>query len=288
MFEENYRREMQAALPSAAATDALERRMDALRRRPKRPPVREVAVVLLALLLLAVPLLPALLQPQTQGYEALLSKLEGMSGYRALSPNDFLFSSDSVMEVEPPASEEPSDGAESGNAAYSETNNQVAGVQEPDTVKTDGRFLYSLSAGENVLHITRADNGVLSAAASIDPVGRFGCRRRNPQTASEIRRRDGGTARRFVFPLYGVPARREPSDAAADRSRAMVSFPAARPAGLRLLQHTRTLDAGDGVRRRRPDRARARQRIPAQRQLRHGAADRRAGICDDRRAGGAQ
>ena len=59
-----------------------------------------------------------------------------MSGYRALSPNDFLFSSDSVMEVEPPASEEPSDGAESGNAAYSETNNQVAGVQEPDTVKT--------------------------------------------------------------------------------------------------------------------------------------------------------
>lgn len=255
MFEENYRREMQAALPSAAATDALERRMDALRRRPKRPPVREVAVVLLALLLLAVPLLPALLQPQTQGYEALLSKLEGMSGYRALSPNDFLFSSDSVMEVEPPASEEPSDGAESGNAAYSETNNQVAGVQEPDTVKTDGRFLYSLSAGENVLHITRADNGVLSAAASIDPVGRFGCRRRNPQTASEIRRRDGGTARRFVFPLYGVPARREPSDAAADRSRAMVSFPAARPAGLRLLQHTRTLDAGDGVRRRRPDRA---------------------------------
>ena len=48
MFEENYRREMQAALPSAAATDALERRMDALRRRPKRPPVREVAVVLLA------------------------------------------------------------------------------------------------------------------------------------------------------------------------------------------------------------------------------------------------
>ena len=171
MFEENYRREMQAALPSAAATDALERRMDALRRRPKRPPVREVAVVLLALLLLAVPLLPALLQPQTQGYEALLSKLEGMSGYRALSPNDFLFSSDSVMEVEPPASEEPSDGAESGNAAYSETNNQVAGVQEPDTVKTDGRFLYSLSAGENVLHITRADNGVLSAAASIDPVG---------------------------------------------------------------------------------------------------------------------
>ncbi|MFR5864648.1 MAG: beta-propeller domain-containing protein [Acutalibacteraceae bacterium] len=171
MFEENYRREMQAALPSAAATDALERRMDALRRRPKRPPVREVAVVLLALLLLAVPLLPALLQPQTQGYEALLAKLEGMSGYRALSPNDFLFSSDSVMEVEPPASEEPSDGAESGNAAYSETNNQVAGVQEPDTVKTDGRFLYSLSAGENVLHITRADNGVLSAAASIDPVG---------------------------------------------------------------------------------------------------------------------
>ena len=48
MFEENYRREMQAALPSAAATDALERRMDALRRRPKQPPVREVAVVLLA------------------------------------------------------------------------------------------------------------------------------------------------------------------------------------------------------------------------------------------------
>ena len=100
MFEENYRREMQAALPSAAATDALERRMDALRaavpsgRRYARSPS-----CLLALLLLAVPLLPALLQPQTQGYEALLSKLEGMSGYRALSPNDFLFSSDSVMEV---------------------------------------------------------------------------------------------------------------------------------------------------------------------------------------------
>jgi uncharacterized secreted protein with C-terminal beta-propeller domain len=51
-----------------------------------------------------------------------------------------------------PVPEVAADGAESGRGSYSQTNVQVAGVDEADVVKTDGKYIYSLS--DNAVHIT--------------------------------------------------------------------------------------------------------------------------------------
>lgn len=44
------------------------------------------------------------------------------------------------------------------NVTYSETNVQVAGIDEADTVKTDGEYLYTYQAGENAIKILNAKN----------------------------------------------------------------------------------------------------------------------------------
>ena len=59
MFEEEYRQEMQKTAPSDFARDALLKEMDTLRYRPKQPPVRAIAAVLTALVLLSALALPA-------------------------------------------------------------------------------------------------------------------------------------------------------------------------------------------------------------------------------------
>jgi uncharacterized secreted protein with C-terminal beta-propeller domain len=65
-----------------------------------------------------------------------------------------------------PAPAESSMAAGSG-AGYSETNVQVAGVDEADIIKTDGKYVYHLS-GEK-LHIIKADtDGSLAEAGTID------------------------------------------------------------------------------------------------------------------------
>ena len=78
MFEEEYRQEMQKTAPSDFARDALLKEMDTLRYRPKRPPVRAIAAVLTALVLLSALALPAVLQMRSaDGYETLLEKQIG-------------------------------------------------------------------------------------------------------------------------------------------------------------------------------------------------------------------
>ena len=172
MFEEEYRQEMQKTAPSDFARDALLKEMDTLRYRPKRPPVRAIAAVLTALVLLSALALPAVLQMRSaDGYEALLEKLEGMNGYLSYkeSTKFFYYSTDALSDQESFAAapvEEPADA--NGAPEYSETNNQVAGVQEPDAVKTDGRYIYTASDSNSLVYITRADNGSLSAAATLD------------------------------------------------------------------------------------------------------------------------
>ena len=172
MFEEEYRQEMQKTAPSDFARDALLKEMDTLRYRPKRPPVRAIAAVLTALVLLSALALPAVLQMRSaDGYEALLEKLEGMNGYLSYkeSTKFFYYSTDALSDQESFAAapvEEPADA--NGAPEYSETNNQVAGVQEPDAVKTDGRYIYTASDSDSLVYITRADNGSLSAAATLD------------------------------------------------------------------------------------------------------------------------
>ena len=172
MFEEEYRQEMQKTAPSDFARDALLKEMDTLRYRPKQPPVRAIAAVLTALVLLSALALPAVLQMRSaDGYEALLEKLEGMNGYLSYkeSTKFFYYSTDALSDQESFAAapvEEPADA--NGAPEYSETNNQVAGVQEPDAVKTDGRYIYTASDSNSLVYITRADNGSLSAAATLD------------------------------------------------------------------------------------------------------------------------
>lgn len=103
MFEEEYRQEMQKTAPSDFARDALLKEMDTLRYRPKRPPVRAIAAVLTALVLLSALALPAVLQMRSaDGYEALLEKLEGMNGYLSYkeSTKFFYYSTDALSDQE--------------------------------------------------------------------------------------------------------------------------------------------------------------------------------------------
>ncbi|GHU50308.1 hypothetical protein FACS1894127_5300 [Clostridia bacterium] len=58
----------------------------------------------------------------------------------------------------------PSGGDSSSD--YSQTNVQVAGVDEGDVAKTDGRYIYSL--GYNTLHIFKVEKGEISKESSIE------------------------------------------------------------------------------------------------------------------------
>lgn len=51
------------------------------------------------------------------------------------------------------------------NKDFSDTNNQVAGVQEADVIKTDGKFIYTIK--KNVLSVFSADEGEVSLACKI-------------------------------------------------------------------------------------------------------------------------
>lgn len=50
---------------------------------------------------------------------------------------------------------------------HSDTNNQVAGVQEADFVKTDGNYIYYLSIGNQKLYIAEVSNGEMNQVASV-------------------------------------------------------------------------------------------------------------------------
>ena len=52
-------------------------------------------------------------------------------------------------------------------ADHSDTNVREEGVGESDTVKTDGRYIYSLTADQSALAITAASGGDLSFAGEI-------------------------------------------------------------------------------------------------------------------------
>jgi len=54
-----------------------------------------------------------------------------------------------------------------GGASHSETNEQVAGVNEGDIVKTDGRYLYAMSQSDNRLRIISANGADLEVVSTI-------------------------------------------------------------------------------------------------------------------------
>ncbi len=55
-----------------------------------------------------------------------------------------------------------------GAPDYSDTNNQVVGVNEADVVKTDGRFIYILDRSFGNLKIVKADEGKTELISSVD------------------------------------------------------------------------------------------------------------------------
>ncbi len=63
-------------------------------------------------------------------------------------------------------------GDSDNRADYSDTNNQVAGVQEGDIIKTDGEYIYHITAmseeKHSVLRIIRADNGQVALCSETD------------------------------------------------------------------------------------------------------------------------
>ena len=62
------------------------------------------------------------------------------------------------------------DTANGSDSAYGKTNTQVAGVDEPDIVKNDGRYLYSVVNGSvNIYSLLPADNLKLAAAIQARP-----------------------------------------------------------------------------------------------------------------------
>ncbi|MCG3087099.1 beta-propeller domain-containing protein [Sporosarcina cyprini] len=63
------------------------------------------------------------------------------------------------------ASDSSSDKASSGSSGHSETNVQVQGIDEPDIVKTDGDYVYTIAEG--TVRITDIRNGQMKKAASI-------------------------------------------------------------------------------------------------------------------------
>jgi uncharacterized secreted protein with C-terminal beta-propeller domain len=90
----------------------------------------------------------------------LLGQIESQGGYFDWFSNKSTIQEDSIDGA----------GAEdqlSGDVTtdYSETNLQVAGVQEADIIKTDGEYIYALSA--EYLYIVKAENGILTLVSKI-------------------------------------------------------------------------------------------------------------------------
>ena len=57
---------------------------------------------------------------------------------------------------------------EQENEDFSATNTQVEGVDEADIVKTDGKYIYTLSTKNLKIEVTKAEKGVLKSVSSID------------------------------------------------------------------------------------------------------------------------
>ena len=75
---------------------------------------------------------------------------------------------DSAASIPAMAPEMAMDAGGGGTAgSHSQTNEQVAGVNEGDIVKTDGQYIYAMSPGSNSLRIIRADGARLEVVSTL-------------------------------------------------------------------------------------------------------------------------
>jgi uncharacterized secreted protein with C-terminal beta-propeller domain len=64
----------------------------------------------------------------------------------------------------------------SGSGAYSETNNQVSGVDEPDIIKTDGQFVYAIANSVvSIIKAVPADQATVTATIKLNGLTGSSC-----------------------------------------------------------------------------------------------------------------
>jgi uncharacterized secreted protein with C-terminal beta-propeller domain len=75
---------------------------------------------------------------------------------------------------EPDAEYSAMGGGGEGGSSFSDTNNQVQGVQESDIVKTDGRYIYTISHYQNsFVNVVRVNNGSMEQVARLEKEGAY-------------------------------------------------------------------------------------------------------------------
>jgi len=178
-FKKEYNAEMNRQKPSEQSINDLEAAMDRAARRPKGPKLRSFIALAACLALIvafsgpvmnfaktpqATPTSPPVAESYSELY-SLLSELNNAAyrnyDYGALVKGGAVADAAAPqMEGARPASESSAETPE-----YSDTNLQVAGVQEADIIKTDGKYIYALSS-EN-LYIVSAVDGELEKISEI-------------------------------------------------------------------------------------------------------------------------
>lgn len=180
MFEEKYKKDNSKIKPSEEVLQQIrEMNADTPERIPQKPfrvrKLVESAVSLAAVL--AIVITPLVMNKKSEGtgdtssgnvivatdnykdiYSAVKSVLSQNSGRNLMekgTTND--------MATAPESTNFASDSSKTLD--YSDTNLQVAGVQEADIIKTDGEYIYAVSF--EYIYIIRADKGTLSIASKI-------------------------------------------------------------------------------------------------------------------------
>ncbi len=95
-------------------------------------------------------------------YNELNAKLNRSGHYASDGEKEYV----AVPTTDNAAPKESTAGSSEGRDDYSDTNLQVAGVQEADIVKTDGDYIYAVSGA--YIYIVKADNGTLTLVSKID------------------------------------------------------------------------------------------------------------------------
>lgn len=118
-------------------------------------------------------------------YEAVydaLQQIQGSDGYRGGLgfTNDMVWVEESVDMAVPdmaPTEESNTQGsvdAEKGDVSYSETNVQVAGIDEADIIKTDGQYFYVFDMNRNAIYIVSAKGSDMKLTSEILLEGEMG------------------------------------------------------------------------------------------------------------------
>jgi len=94
-------------------------------------------------------------QSDNEGYDY-ITKDDGIVMYAEESDTDFDSAQNKSNSAKPGASMDKNDATSDKSEDFSETNNQVDGVDEADVVKTDGKYIYALTVNDRKIRIIKA------------------------------------------------------------------------------------------------------------------------------------